>query len=68
MKTSSRRWASGVLDSIASHFEISGSSPPYAALMMPGSRANLRVVVDEEGASMPLCASRYLWRRSQEQR
>jgi hypothetical protein len=64
----------GVLDSNAVHVEISRSSLPYAALMMPGSRANLMVVVDEEGSLMPLCTSRdllracrYLWRMSQEQ-
>jgi hypothetical protein len=58
----------GVLDSTESHVEISRSSSPCAALMTPGSRANLRVVVDGEGYLMPRCTSRYLWRMSQEQR
>jgi hypothetical protein len=47
------------------------STPPYAALLMPASRAALMAVIDENGLLTPLCTAgdllrscKYFWRAS----
>lgn len=48
--------------------------PPYSALMMPGSRAALMAVVDDNGYLIPICTAfdllrgcKYFCRASQDQ-
>lgn len=48
-------------------------APPYAALMMPVSRAGLMAVVDDHGYLIPVCTAgdllrgcKYFWRASQD--
>jgi hypothetical protein len=49
------------------------STPPYAALLMPASRAPLMAVIDENGLLTPLCTAgdllrscKYFWRVSRD--
>ncbi|HEY7217574.1 MAG TPA: hypothetical protein VH985_04210 [Candidatus Binatia bacterium] len=59
------------LDQQSEIAERSMPVPPYSALMMPGSRAALMAVVDDNGYLIPICTAfdllrgcKYFWRAS----
>lgn len=61
------------VDQITDAKERAVSAPPYAALLMPASRAALMAVIDENGLLTPLCTAgdllrscKYFWRVSQD--
>jgi hypothetical protein len=61
------------MDQITDANQWAISAPPYAALLMPASRAAVMAVIDENGLLTPLCTAgdllrncKYFWRISQD--
>jgi hypothetical protein len=61
------------LEQISEVGERSMAAPLYSALMMPGSRAALMAVVDDNGYLIPVCTAfdllrgcKFFWRASQD--